>query len=118
MDSKGIFAPLFQTLASNPAILKTVAVLNEWGLVLIGAGLIVGLFTRLATWAGMALLVFYYLSHPPLIGLSYALPSEGSYFIIDKVVIEFLALGVLALFPTGKYIGLDRLIFGNPSKSE
>jgi thiosulfate dehydrogenase (quinone) large subunit len=112
MDSKGIFASLFYALAGNPSLLKAVAFLNEWGLILIGAGLIAGLFTRAATWAGMILLAFYYLSHPPLTGLSYALPSEGSYFIIDKVVIEFLALGVLALFPTGKYIGLDRLLFG------
>ena len=96
MDSKGVFAPMFYALVANPSILKTVAFLNEWGLILIGAGLIVGLFTRVATWAGMLLLVFYYSSHPPLVGLSYALPSEGSYFIIDKVVIEFLALGVLA----------------------
>jgi thiosulfate dehydrogenase [quinone] large subunit len=112
MDSKGLFAPLFQAMAANPGVLKTVAILNEWGLVLIGAGLIAGLFTRAATMAGMALLTFYYLSHPPVIGLSYALPSEGSYFLVDKVVVEFLALGVLSLFPTGMYIGLDRLLFG------
>jgi len=114
MDSKGIFAPLFHALAADPMVLKVVAILNEWGLVLIGAGLIAGLFTRMAIWAGMALLAFYYLSHPPFIGISYALPSEGTYFLIDKVVIEFLALGVLSLFPTGNYIGLDRLISGNP----
>jgi len=116
MDSKGLFAPLFHAMAANQGVLKMVAILNEWGLVLIGAGLIAGLFTRLAIWAGMALLAFYYLSHPPFTGISYALPSEGTYFIIDKVVIEFLALGVLSLFPTGNYIGLDRLFFGNPIK--
>ena len=118
MDSKGIFAPFFHALAANPSVLKTIAILNEWGLILIGAGLIAGLFTRAATWSGMILLVFYYLSHPPLTGLSYALPSEGSYFIIDKVVIEFLALGVLALFPTGLAIGLDRLFFGTSIKNK
>jgi thiosulfate dehydrogenase [quinone] large subunit len=116
MDSKGIFAPMFQAMASDPSVLKSVAIMNEWGLILIGTGLIAGLFTRAAIWSGMILLSFYYLSHPPLPGLSYALPSEGSYFIIDKVVIEFLALGVLALFPTGLAIGLDRLIFGSSLK--
>lgn len=116
MDSKGIFAPLFVALASHPALLRLVAFLNEWGLILIGLGLILGLFTRLAAWSGMLLLAFYYLSHPPVTGLSYALPSEGSYFLIDKVVIEFLAMGVLAIFPTGKIIGLDRLLFSrNPT---
>ncbi len=111
MDSKGVFAPLFHGMASQPAVLATVSFLNEWGLILIGLGLILGFLTRPAIWAGMLLLTFYYLSHPPVTGLSYALPSEGSYFIVDKVVIEFLALGVLALFPTGQIIGIDRWFF-------
>ena len=113
MDSKGFMASVFQSMASHPGVLRLVDHLNEWGLVLIGLGLILGIFTRLAIWGGMLLLAFYYLSHPPFIGLSYALPSEGSYFIVDKVVIEFLALGVLYLFPTWQTIGLSALIFRN-----
>jgi thiosulfate dehydrogenase (quinone) large subunit len=113
MDSKGIMAPLFYAMASNPSVLKVVDYMNEWGLVLIGLGLILGIFTRLAVFSGMLLLAFYYLSHPPFVGLNYALPSEGSYFIVDKVMIEFLALAVLSAFPTGRIIGLDRLIFRN-----
>jgi thiosulfate dehydrogenase (quinone) large subunit len=113
MDSKGIFAPVFHAMAANPGVLKVIDYMNEWGLVLIGLGLVLGIFTRLATWAGMLLLAFYYLSHPPFVGLNYALPSEGSYFIVDKVMIEFFALVVLSLFPTGHLIGLDRLIFRN-----
>lgn len=116
MDSKGIFAPLFYAMASNPTILKVIDYMNEWGLVLIGLGLVLGIFTRLAVWSGMLLLCFYYLSHPPFVGLNYALPSEGSYFIVDKVMIEFIALGVLSMFPTSHIIGLDRLIFGKNRK--
>ncbi len=111
MDSQGWFAPMFKTMAGNPTVLNIVDYLNEWGLVLIGLGLILGFMTRYATWAGIMLLAFYYLSHPPFHGLNYALPSEGSYFIVDKVIIELLALGVLSLFPTGHIIGLDRLFF-------
>ena len=96
MDSKGFMAPLFYSMASNPSVLKVVDYMNEWGLLLVGLGLILGIFTRLAIYSGMLLLLFYYLSHPPFIGLNYALPSEGSYFIIDKVFIEFVALGVLS----------------------
>ncbi len=110
MDSKGIFAPLFHNLAAHTGLLAVVDHLNQWGLVLIGLGLVLGLFTRPAAWAGMALLTFYYASHPPFPGLNYALPSEGSYFIIDKVVIEFLALGLLSRFPTGRWTGLDGLM--------
>lgn len=118
MDSKGFLAPVYHWMASDPAILNVVDFLNEWGLVLIGLGLVLGAFTRLATLAGMLLLVFYYLSHPPLPGLSYALPSEGSYFLIDKVVIEFIALGVIYMFPTSRVIGMDRLICRNKAKQE
>lgn len=111
MDSKGFLAPVFYAMAGNPTVLKVVDYMNEWGLVLIGLGLMLGVFTRLATWSGMLLLSFYYLSHPPFVGLNYALPSEGSYFIVDKVMIEFIALGVLSLFPTSHLIGIDRLLF-------
>ena len=36
MDSKGIFAEFFYTLASNPSLLKVVDLLNAWGLLIIG----------------------------------------------------------------------------------
>ena len=36
---------------------------------------------------------------------------EGSYLLVNKNLIELAALAVLWLFPTGKIIGLDRLIF-------
>lgn len=117
MDSKGFLAPVFHSIATNAKLLSFAEFMNEWGLILIGLGLVLGLFTKPASWAGMALLLIYYLSHPPLTGLKYALPSEGSYFIVDKLVIEFCALGVLAMFPTGKMIGLDSLIFGKQKAS-
>jgi thiosulfate dehydrogenase [quinone] large subunit len=113
MDSKGFMAPLFKGIATNPHLLGFVDHLNEWGLILIGAGLILGLFTRISAVAGMLLLALYYLSHPPLIIFSYALPSEGSYFIVDKIMIELIALGVIYSFRTELIVGLDRLIFGN-----
>jgi thiosulfate dehydrogenase [quinone] large subunit len=85
--------------------------MNIWGLILIGLGLILGVFTRLAAVSGIVLLSFYYLSHPPLAGLGYIIPSEGNYLIVNKTLIEVFALWVLYLFPTGKWIGIDRFIF-------
>lgn len=111
LDAKGFFSFFYHGLAANPQLLSVCNFMNEWGLTLIGLGLIMGTFTKIATYSGMLLLVFYYLSHPPFVGLTYAMPTEGSYLFVDKVFIEFCAMGVLALFPTGKYIGLDRLIF-------
>ncbi len=68
-----------------------------------------GLFSKQVTIAAITLLSLYYLSHPPFFGLDYALPSTGSYWIVDKTLIEIFALIVLFVFPTGKEIGLDRL---------
>jgi len=109
LDSKGVLSNLFYFLASNSDILKVVDTLNIAGLVLIGLGLILGSFTRLATISGIILLAFYYLSHPPFIGLKYILPMEGSYLVVSKNLIELVALCVLLVFPTSYIFGLDRL---------
>jgi len=109
LDSKGVFSGLFYSLASNPDVLKVVDTLNIAGLILIGLGLILGSFTRLATIGGIVLLAFYYLSHPPFVGLKYVLPMEGSYLVVDKNLIELVALCVLLVFPTGHLLGFDRL---------
>ena len=111
MDSQGFLKGFFYWLASDPTMLSVVDFLNVWGLVLIGLGLILGSFTRIATIGGIILLAFYYLSHPPFLNLEYALPGEGAYLIINKTLIELIALWVLLLFPTGKQIGLDIFIF-------
>jgi thiosulfate dehydrogenase [quinone] large subunit len=111
MDSKGLFSGMFHSIAENASLLNVMDFLNVWGLVLIGAGLIVGLMTRVAAIAGMVLLAFYYLSHPAIIGVDYAIPSEGNYLWINKNLIEFFALWVLILFPTWKTVGLDRFVF-------
>ena len=113
LDSKGLFKSFYFWLASDPILLQTIDFLNVWGLIVIGLGLILGLFTNVALCAGIGLLTMYYFSHPPLIGLKYALPSEGSYLLVNKTLIEMAAMVVLLLFPTGKVIGLDRLIFRN-----
>jgi thiosulfate dehydrogenase [quinone] large subunit len=111
MDSRGLFGGLFQSLAGNPGVLNIMDFLNVWGLILIGLGLILGLFTRAAIISGIVLLAFYYLSHPAIIGASYAIPSEGNYLWINKNLIELLTLWVLLLFPSWKTVGLDRFIF-------
>jgi thiosulfate dehydrogenase [quinone] large subunit len=111
MDSKGFMAGFFYSLASNQSVLEVADFLNTWGLVAIGLGLILGCLTQIATLSGIILLAFYYLSHPAFVGVNYALPSEGSYLYINKILIEMAALVVLYVFPTGKIIGIDRLIF-------
>lgn len=111
LDSQGLFAGLFHRLAANQGLLQMADFLNIWGLAAIGLGLILGLFTRIAQVAAIVLLGLYYLSHPPFVGLAYALPMEGSYLLVNKVLIELIAVVVLMYYPTGKYIGVDRLLF-------
>ena len=108
LDSKGFMSGFFHSLTYKPSLLHTVDFLNEWGLVLIGLGLILGLFTRISVFSGIVLLALYYLSHPPFPGLVFSVPAEGSYMIVNKTLIELSALLVLYVFPTR--IGLDALL--------
>jgi len=110
LDSQGFMRSFFVSLASDQNTLAVVDFLNIWGLIAIGLGLILGLLSRPALLAGIILLAFYYLSHPPFAGLKYALPLEGSYLLVNKILIEMVALIVLFYFPTSKIIGIDRLL--------
>jgi len=112
LDSQWIFKGFFQSLAANPSVLAVVDFLNMWGLIFIGLGLILGLFTRLSCVAGIILLTFYYFSHPPFPGLNYTMPMEGNYLIINKTLIEIFTIWVLFKFPTGRIAGIDRILFG------
>jgi thiosulfate dehydrogenase (quinone) large subunit len=106
-ESKWILSGFSKWIISSPGVLHSVDFLNTWGLIAIGLGLILGLFTRAASISGAVLLFVYYLNNPPLIGLEYSVPTEGSYLIISKTLIEAMALVVLAVFPSGLFAGLD-----------
>jgi len=115
-ESKWIFSPFFNWILSNPAVLKIVDLLNVWGLILIGLGLFFGCLTRAASISGIILLLLYYTANPPLVGLSPGMPTEGSYLVVDKNLVELLALLVLAIFPAGKTWGVDRFFTRSRSK--
>ena len=117
-EARGLFSSQFQSWAANPSAMAVVDFLNIWGLILIGLGLLFGLLTRPATIAGAVLLLLYYIANPPLLGYTYTMPTEGSYLIVNKNLIEFCALLVLAVFPTGHEIGLDRLLARSRSTPE
>jgi thiosulfate dehydrogenase (quinone) large subunit len=110
IDSKGPLESFFLFFVSSPALVKVIDLLNIYGLTLIGIGLIAGLFTRVSLISGMVLLAFYYLSQPPLPLLSYSMPAEGSYLIVNKTLIELFSMAVLLVFPTWHRIGMDRFL--------
>jgi thiosulfate dehydrogenase [quinone] large subunit len=110
LDSAGIMPGFFKSLANHPGTLAVVDILNEWGLVLIGMAFILGIFNRISAPAGILLLLLYYLSHPALTGIQYQFPSEGSYFLVNKNIVEMFAIFVLMFFPTGHIFGLERVM--------
>lgn len=110
IESKWIFAPVFQWMADNPKVLDVVDFLNIWGLTAIGLALILGIFTRSAGVAGMGLILLYYICNPPFVGLHYSLPMEGNYLIVNKNLVEMAALFVVAVMPGSRSVGLDRII--------
>ena len=63
-SSQWILRDFFQRILAHPDLLKIVDLMNIWGLIFIGIGLILGFFTRFAGVAGMLLLALYYLAHP------------------------------------------------------
>ena len=107
-SATGPLSGLFQAMG-NSELITIINVLNTWALILIGLGLFLGLFTRVAQLAGIILLFTYYVSHPPMF-TDPGFAREGAYFIISKDLLEILALGVLMFFPTGKFLGLDGLL--------
>jgi len=111
-ESKWILSGFSGWIISHPGVLSAVDFLNTWGLIAIGAGLILGLFTRTAAISGAILIFIYYLNAAPLVGLEYTIPSDGSNLVINKTLIESVALVALAAFPSGSFAGLDMLISG------
>jgi len=85
----------------TPANIGWVNFLNEWGLTLIGVALILGIFTRYASYLGIILMILYYFP-----GLEFPYIGEHS-FIVDEHIIYALALYVLVYLGSGKYWGLD-----------
>ena len=110
LQSKWLFAGIFKWIANTPDVLSAINLMNIWGLIAIGLGLMLGCFTTIASLAGMALILLYYVCNPPFVGLFYSIPMEGHYMIVNKNVVEMAALFVIAVTGTGRFAGLDRIL--------
>lgn len=93
----------FYAWFATPGVLPVVNFLNAWGLTILGASLILGLFVRWSAIPGMALMVLYYF-------LDNAFPSVPNGFLVDQHVIFIFGLLLLFAFNAGKCWGLDELI--------
>jgi uncharacterized membrane protein YphA (DoxX/SURF4 family) len=89
--------------------------LTRYGLTLVGICLVVGLLTRTACVVGAVFLLTFYLAMPALPWLLESPKAEGHYYLINKNIIEMLALLALATTRSGRWLGLDALVqFLNP----
>lgn len=81
-----------------------------WFLVIVGACVLCGLFTRVACVMAAGFLVMTYLAHPAFPWYPQPPNTEGNPVFVNKNVIEALALLALACYPTGRWLGLDAIV--------
>ena len=105
--SASILKPFFAWLASDPLI-PVIDNLNIYGLIAVGISLLIGIKVKWGCIGGVLLLLLYYMAHPPFPGLPQG-PSEGSYWIVNKNLIEMAALFVIYQFPLTSVFGLGNL---------
>lgn len=92
---------LYQWL-SSPSNIGWVNLLNEWGLVLIGLGLIAGFLTKWASIFGALMMFLYYL---PVLQFPYA----DKNYLVDQHIIYILLFFLFIAMDAGKIWGLDGL---------
>ena len=110
--SRGPFAALFKSIANNPQMLDNANLITMYGLTVVGVMLMLGLFTRLAALGGIAFILLFYLCNPPFVGYFYSIPTEGTYLVVNKNLVELCALAVVLLTRSGLAAGLDRIVHG------
>jgi thiosulfate dehydrogenase (quinone) large subunit len=114
--SASILKPFFTWLASE-SLISTIDFLNIAGLIAVGMSLLLGLKVRWGCIAGILLLAFYYLAHPPFSSLPQG-PAEGSYWVVNKNLIEMAALLVIYQFPLTMVFGLEGLFSKQKVKTQ
>jgi thiosulfate dehydrogenase [quinone] large subunit len=87
--------PNFYAFFLHPSILPVVNFLNEWGLTLVGVGLMLGISVRLSAYVGALLMLLYYFPHDNTHG-----------FIVDDHVVYVIALFVLASTSLRSTVGM------------
>lgn len=91
------------------APIHTINNLTMWSLMILGTLLIIGLATPLAALAAAVMVFMFYLPVPPWPGVPQP-PGPEHAFIVNKNLIESMALLAIAALPTGRWFGLDALI--------
>lgn len=115
-SSTGPVSGFYQWIGGSESVMNVVDPVNIAALILIGFALFLGLAIRISAISGILLLLLYYFAHPPF-GGSLLSGTEGSLYIVNKNLIEALALGIL-LFLNDKGWGLYGLSFFSKNKRQ
>ncbi len=99
----------FYVFLAQPSLIGVVNFFNEWGLTLLGASLILGVFVRWSSILGAVLMILYYFA-------SNAFPAVPNGFIVDDHIIYALILVFFAAVGAGRHYGLDSILSKTRSK--
>ncbi len=90
-NATGFLSGFYHWLAGGEGLVNVVDFMNVYGLILIGLALFLGIFIRIASVAGIILLVLYYFAYPPF-GTSLFGSPEGHFYIVNRNFIEVVLL--------------------------
>src|SRR5579885_1239858 len=97
--------------AAGKRFLAWINWLTMLGLTVMGACLLLGLFTRINCVLAASFLLLTFLLYPPLPWLPLPPNSEGNYLFVNKNLVELLALLALATTASGRWFGLDGILY-------
>lgn len=90
----------FYNFLLQPNLLPITNFVNEWGLTLLGISLLLGIFVRLSSYLGAALMLLYYI---PILHFPYVGTGTTS-FLIDQHIIFILVLLFLGEVRAGRVV--------------
>jgi thiosulfate dehydrogenase [quinone] large subunit len=102
----GPFAGAFHALGASSWV-GTLDLAVAVALLVVGLALMLGFFTQVGCIGAMVLLTMFYLSAIPTSGLPEP-RMEGTYLLVNKNLVELVAVAVVFVFRTGRIAGLDR----------
>lgn len=107
LKSAKTFPALFAWFA-EPGLLPVINFVNEWGLVLLGVSLVLGIGVRVSSVLGAGLMMLYYF---PVLEF----PKIGPHsYIVDEHIVYALALLILGAFRAGRVWGLENWCLSLP----
>ena len=106
-SAQGPFKSFFHWMSREPMI-HWADSLNWMALMFVGISLLLGVFEKKGAFVAALLLGLYYLAHPSFPWLT-QVNVEGSYWFVNKNLIELAACLVLYKMPTGEFFGLGYL---------